>query len=221
MDEVDVGAGPAVGERHSQRVENEIGAHVGRELPAHDAAREGVDDEAEKHHPFPAAQVGEVRDPQLIGPVGREVAVDEVGAACRRRVRRGRAPRFAAPLGALDALAAHQALDAVTPDVLAGPKQGLPGASVAVGVVIGRVHLADPLKQPLILHRPGRPLPRGALIVGGRRHVQGPADRLDAEAATVLIDVAAHLVRSSSSSFAKNTLADLRISLARRSSKFS
>ena len=37
----------------------------------------------------------------------------------------------------------------------------------------------------------------------------------------MLIDVAAHLVRSSSSSFAKNTEADFKISFARRSSKFS
>jgi hypothetical protein len=34
----------------------------------------------------------------------------------------------------------------------------------------------------------------------------------------MLIDIAAHLVRSSSSSFAKNTLADFRISFALRSS---
>ena len=52
----------------------------------------------------------------------------------------------------------------------------------------------------------------------GRRHAQSPAYRLHAEAATILIDEAAHLGRSASSSVAKNTLAALRTSSARRSS---
>ena len=118
-------------------------------------------------------------------------------------------------------LRAHQPPDVVAADRLAGPEQRLPGAPVAVGEVVGRVHLPDPLEQPLILDDSLGALPGGALVVGGRRHVQGPADRLDAEAAAVLIDVAAHLVRSSSSSFAKNTEADFKISFARRNSKFS
>ena len=60
------GAVIAAGERHPQRVENEIGAHVGGELPAHDAAAVDVEDEAEEHHAFPAAQIGAVRDPEAI-----------------------------------------------------------------------------------------------------------------------------------------------------------
>ena len=47
------------------------------------------------------------------------------------------------------------------------------------------------------------------------------ADRLNPEAATVLVDVAAHFGRSGSSSLAKNTYADFKISFARRNSKFS
>jgi hypothetical protein len=58
------------------------------------------------------------------------------------------------------------------------------------------VHLADPAKQPLVLERARRALPGLALVVGGRRHAQGAADRLDPEAATVLLHVAAHFVRS-------------------------
>ena len=61
----------------------------------------------------------------------------------------------------------------------------------------------------------------GALVVGGRRHAQDPAYGLVPEATAMLLDVAAHFVRCWSSSFAKNTLADFRISFARRSSKFS
>ena len=60
-------------------------------------------------------------------------------------------------------------------------------------------------------HRPRPPAATVARCVagrGGHRHAQGRADRLDPEAATVLVDVAAHLGRSGSSSLAKNTLAD-------------
>jgi hypothetical protein len=72
-----------------------------------------------------------------------------------------------------------------------------------------------------------RPRPRGQSCgrygAGStrRRHAQGPADRLDPEALAMLVDVTAHFGRSGSSSLAKNTLADFRISFARRSSKFS
>jgi hypothetical protein len=80
------------------------------------------------------------------------------------------------------------------------------------------VHRTDPIEQPLVFNDARRPLAGLALLVGGRRHVQGPADRLDAEAAAVLVDVATHHVRSASSSVAKNTDADLTISFARPSS---
>ena len=40
MDQLHVGAGVATRERHAQRVEHEIGAHVARELPADDPAAE-------------------------------------------------------------------------------------------------------------------------------------------------------------------------------------
>ena len=208
----------AAGQRHPQRVEDEIGAHVAGELPAHDAAREDVDDEAEEHHALPAAQVGEVRDPQLIGPWALKLRWTRSGgrwAAGSGVVVRHGLPR---PLGALDPVGAHQALDPVTPHRLDGPPERLPHPPVAVGVVVGRVQLADDAEQPLVLHGPGRARPAGALVVGGRRHVQDPADRLDAEAAAVLIDERAHFGRSASSSVAKNTDAALRISFAWRSS---
>jgi hypothetical protein len=65
--ELDIGAVSATGQRHPQRVGDEIGAHVAGELPADDPPAEGVDDEAEEHDALPAAQVGEVRQPQLSG----------------------------------------------------------------------------------------------------------------------------------------------------------
>src|SRR3954447_6943368 len=96
--------------------------------------------------------------------------------------------------------------------------QRQPRSPVAVGVVVGGVDALDLPEQPLGLDGSPGALAGGALVVGGRRHVQDPADRLDAEAAAVLVDEAAHLGRSASSSVAKNTDAALRISFARRSS---
>src|SRR5215217_2132852 len=86
MNQLDVGARSAARERHPQRIEHEIGAHVTGQLPADDPAAVDVDDEAEEQQAFPAAQVGEVRDPQLIGLLGGEVALDAVGAAVGGRI---------------------------------------------------------------------------------------------------------------------------------------
>jgi len=221
MDELDIGARAALGEGHAQGVEDQVCAHVAGELPADDPAAVGVDDKAEEDQALPAAQVGEVRHPQLVGPLGAEVPLDKVGAAVRGRVGERGAPGLGAALGAPNAVVAHQALHLTARGLLAGPQQRFPGASVAVGLVVGPMDLPDSPEQPLVGDGPRRRLGLGAGVEGRRRHVQGVADGLDAEAAAVLVDVAAHLVRSSSSSLAKNTEADFKISFARRSSKFS
>ena len=45
IDEFDGGARVAANQRHSQRVQDEVGAHVLREPPADNSAAEGVDDD--------------------------------------------------------------------------------------------------------------------------------------------------------------------------------
>src|SRR5207245_2070926 len=127
-------------------------------------------------------------------------------------------PRLAAPLCPADPVGGHQPLHLAAGCALARPQQRLPGPPVTVGLVVVLVRLSDHGEQPLILEGSWRASTMAALVVGGRRHAQGLADRLDTEAAAMLVDVAAHLVRSVSCSLAKNTEADLRISFARRSS---
>jgi hypothetical protein len=129
MDELDVGARPALGERHFERVENERGAHVAGELPADDPAVVDVDDEGEEHDPFPAAAIGEVRDPELVRAARAELPVNQIGAPARGEIGACRAPRLAAPLRAADPVGAHQPLHRATSDGLARQAQRFPHSS--------------------------------------------------------------------------------------------
>ena len=98
VDQFDVGARASLPQRHPERVEDEVGAHVRSELPADDHPAVGVEHEGEEDEAFPAAQVGKVGDPQLIRTRGAEVALDEIRPASSLQIGLGRAPRLAAPL---------------------------------------------------------------------------------------------------------------------------
>src|SRR6266545_5813595 len=202
---------------HLKRVLDELGAHVRRELPADDHPRAAVDDEAEEHDALPAADVGEVRAPLLIRPVGAEVALQQIRRAGRLSALDGGSPRLAAALGATDAVAAHQPLHVAAADVLARSQQRLPHPPRPVGLVVVLVRLDDHLQQPLVLNVTRRPPAGRALVVRRRRHPDGAADELDPEVVAALVDERAHFDRVGSSSPAKNTDAALRISLALRS----
>jgi hypothetical protein len=102
MHELHVSAGGSPRERHPQGVEDEVGAHVRRELPADDPPAVGIDDEAEEHDALPAAQIREVRQPQRVWPGRAEVALDAIRRPMRCRVGDRGAPRLAASLCALD-----------------------------------------------------------------------------------------------------------------------
>jgi len=141
-------------ERHPQRVEHEIGAHVRRELPTDDLAAEHVDHEAEEQPAFSAAQVGEIADPQPVWRDRREVAVDQVRALLGAGIGDRGAPRPTAPLGAPEPVLAHQALHLTARDGLASPPKRLSHLSVAVGLEVVFVGLADHAEQPLILDAP-------------------------------------------------------------------
>ncbi len=74
----EVGAGLAGAERHPEGIEDQVGAHVPRELPAHDAATEHVDHEAEEHHTLPASEIAQVADPQAVRLRRREPALHQI-----------------------------------------------------------------------------------------------------------------------------------------------
>jgi hypothetical protein len=146
----DVGARPARAQRHPQRVEHQRGAHVARELPADHAAAVGVQYEREEHQALPAAQVGQIRDPEPIRRRSAEVAPDEIRSPACRRIERGRAPGLATPLGTLDPVDAHQPLDPVTTDLDARALERQPRPPIAIAVIVRGVKLLNSLEQPLI-----------------------------------------------------------------------
>ncbi len=213
-----VSAGSAEPERHPQRVEHQRGAHVLSQLPADDHPAEHVDDEAEVQHPLPAAQIREIAHPEPVRGAGGEVAPDEIISPRGARVCPSGPPRLPTPLRTDDPVHGHQPLHLTARDWLTGTPQRLPHPPIPVREVVLRVRVADHAEQPLVLHRASGPLAAGTLVVRRRRHAQGLTDGLDPEAVAMGIDIRAHLVRSWSSSLAKNTEADLRISFARRRS---
>src|SRR5690606_22377964 len=87
-------------------------------------------------------------------------------------------------------------------------------------IVVG-AHLPDPGGGGLVGARAQRRSPVLGRVVGGRGGLQHLADRLDPEFLPVQVDVGHYLVCGRSSSAAKKADADLRIALARRSSRFS
>lgn len=95
---------------HLQRVDNEFGADVIRDRPAHHASAERVEHRGEIHRAFTGPMFGHVHHPQSVGTVGVELAADEILAGLRGRVSSGAAP----PATAIDpgnAGLAHEALD--------------------------------------------------------------------------------------------------------------
>jgi hypothetical protein len=68
-------------------------------------------------------------DDQRVGTRRAQVAVDEIGRPGHREARGRGAPRLAAPLGAFDAIGAHQPLDAVAADLAAGALEREPSGT--------------------------------------------------------------------------------------------
>src|SRR3954452_14048452 len=186
-----------------------------RELPADPAPAVDIDHDGQKDQALPAAQVGEVRDVELVRPPGGEVALDEIPAPAGVRVGRGRPPARAAALGALDAVRARQPLDAVTTALDPPPSEREVQLAVAVGLEVLGVHRADRRDELLVGDRAGRPPAGGALVLRRAPLPERAADEIDGEASRLLrLDEGAHLRGVPSSSLAKNTDAALRISLA-------
>ena len=68
-------------ERLLQRIEGEIAAERAGHAPAHDAAREDIDDEGDVGKAAPGRHVRQIRDPEVVGSRGHKRAVRQVRGA--------------------------------------------------------------------------------------------------------------------------------------------
>jgi hypothetical protein len=107
------GLGPTPRDRHLQRLDDELGAHVVSELPADDRAREQVLDGGEVAAALPRLEVRDVGAPQHVGRRRPEAALDEVvgDTDARNADRRSAAPAADQPR---DPGLAHQSLDTLS-----------------------------------------------------------------------------------------------------------
>jgi len=69
----------ALMQRLLERVEDEVGPHRVRDLPANKAPREDVDHECGIDKPVGGGDVSEIGDPELVRSARRKLAVDQIG----------------------------------------------------------------------------------------------------------------------------------------------
>jgi hypothetical protein len=110
-DQASARSAQAVG--HLERVEDELGPHVRRELPADDRAAVAIEDERQVDEAVPGADVGQVGDPLLVRAGRREVALQEVARPLGRGLVRDRRPLGAAAQLADEPVLAHHPRDLV------------------------------------------------------------------------------------------------------------
>jgi len=75
MDDV---AGLPLSDRHFQRVQHEFRSQIVCHRPADDLAAPGVENNGQGEKPRRSRDVGNVRHPECVRPVGGELAVDEI-----------------------------------------------------------------------------------------------------------------------------------------------
>ncbi len=167
--------------------------------------------------------VGETRHPKFIRPLSLELPVDPVQRARRARIGSRRANPLAANR-ATQTLQFHQSRNRTACHRNTFPIHLLPDLRHAIDLHVGLPDALDLGLQNLIAFGAGAAFGRIAKLrsmasVARRGNPQDLADRLDPEGVAMLIDEGPQdLKRRSSSAWAKNALATLRISLARRNS---
>ena len=125
----------ATPDRHYQCIGDQLRGHRGIHRPPDNAAGEQV-----KHHrdikpALGGPDVGEVRDPFLVGCLGRELAVQQVAGRRRGWPRPCVGRKASAPRPGAHGFLAHQPLDAVQAAPAAGGQNIVPHSPRTVGAV--------------------------------------------------------------------------------------
>ena len=124
------------------------------EAPAGDHPGVDVDAEGDVAEPDPGRDVGEVHDPQLVGPFGGELTLHEVLWPCRPRVRtRGAGSRTADRPG--QSLGAHQPFHGAPRHRHALSVKLAPHLASPIDPVVVRMDPANLLAQLPVANRPG------------------------------------------------------------------
>ena len=226
MDQGAAGGATTGVQRLFQCNQDKVRVRGGRHLPADDAPGKHVDDEGDVGKALPGRDVGEVRDPQLIGAISPELPVDAIKRAWRLGVHDGGALRLASA-HALQALQSHQPFDSTARHADTFPIELKPDLVRTIDLQVGVPNTLNLRRQLCITLSTTRsqgwlPLTCGMKPIRGWGDLQDTADRLDPKLLAVLVDEGLQdLMRRSSSAWAKNALASFKISLALRSSRFS
>src|SRR2546423_8265338 len=94
-------------ECHGEGGNGEFSAHMLAHRPADDLASEQVEDHGQVEPTFAGRDVGDIRQPDLIGPVGCEIPIQQVGGYRQGMLAVGRAYAIAAWRGSPGAVPGH------------------------------------------------------------------------------------------------------------------
>jgi hypothetical protein len=140
------------GQSHLERVADQGLPHVTRQLPADDSPRVNVKNDGKVAPPLAGADVREVSEPQLVGPIRAEVALYEILRRNRRETGDRRAARC--PLAhAFDAIPPHQSFHRAPSHSDLFALQLLPCLQLPVDLERLGVNTVDLAKDKLIMSR--------------------------------------------------------------------
>ena len=139
---------------HLQRIDRQRRVQPRGHLPAHDPTREHIQDERDIHPSGERPHIRNVRDPQLVDRLGREVTIDEIRRSTRLRCR-FRRPGPLRSANAAESRLSHQPLDGAPGHLVALPAQLGMNLPRPVDAVVLLMHLCDLLRQLLVPLLPG------------------------------------------------------------------
>jgi hypothetical protein len=209
-----------------KRIENGVRAHQRVDAPANDPPSKRVDNDRGVQPALPPRGVGEVREPKLVWPRSVELAIDQIQRARGADIGDGRANTLASH-HATQTQSPHQSLNGAGSHLDALPDHLVPDLIRAVALLVGLPHTLDLALRTFVVYRASTAPRRieklcGTTPIARRLNPRDVADRHDPESVEILIDEGPLDFRwRSSSAWAKNALANSRISLARRNSFFS
>ena len=122
-------------ERLLERIQDQVGAYRAGDTPADDAARKHSDGESNVDEPRPGRDICEIGDPELIGPNGGELPLDQI---CRifRLVAADGGSAFAPAHSPLQPDRPHQSLDGAAGAGAALPAELSPDLACAVDLEV-------------------------------------------------------------------------------------